>query len=98
MAKVEPSKAGMALTDVILDLFRVNSLLLMQGDRLVSDLGLTSARWQVLGAIVYAPRPEPVAPERSASLRDSLGEAERAEEAARQERESAAMRQPVGLD
>lgn len=61
MAKVEPSKAGMALTDVILDLFRVNSLLLMQGDRLVSDLGLTSARWQVLGAIVYAPRPEPVA-------------------------------------
>jgi hypothetical protein len=44
------------------------------------------------------PRPEPVAPERSASLRDSLGEAERAEEAARQERESAAMRQPVGLD
>ncbi|MGA2494488.1 MAG: MarR family winged helix-turn-helix transcriptional regulator [Roseiarcus sp.] len=55
------TKPGVALTDVILGLFRVNSLLLMRGDRLVADLGLTSARWQVLGAIVYADRPEPVA-------------------------------------
>jgi len=58
---MEPIRLGMALTDVILDIFRVNSLLLLQGDRLVSELGLTSARWQILGAIVYAPRPEPVA-------------------------------------
>jgi DNA-binding MarR family transcriptional regulator len=58
---MELTKSGMALTDVILDLFRVNSLLLMRGDRLVASLGLTSARWQVLGAIVYAHRPEPVA-------------------------------------
>ena len=55
------TKPGVALTDVILVLFRVNSLLLLRGDRLVADLGLTSARWQVLGAIVYAERPEPVA-------------------------------------
>ncbi len=61
MRTMEPTKRGMALTDVILDIFRVNSLLLSQGDRLVSELGLTSARWQILGAIVYAPRPEPVA-------------------------------------
>ena len=58
---MEPIRLGMALTDAILDIFRVNSLLLLQGDRLVSELGLTSARWQILGAIVYAPRPEPVA-------------------------------------
>ena len=58
---MEPIRPGMALTDVILDIFRVNSLLLLQGDRLLSELGLTSARWQILGAIVYAPRPEPVA-------------------------------------
>jgi DNA-binding MarR family transcriptional regulator len=58
---MELTKPGMALTDVILDLFRVNSLLLLRGDRLVAGLGLTSARWQVLGAIVYAQRPEPVA-------------------------------------
>lgn len=53
--------AGTALTSVILDLFRLNSRLLARGDRLVASLGLTSARWQILGAIVYAERPEPVA-------------------------------------
>jgi DNA-binding MarR family transcriptional regulator len=58
---MELTKPGMALTDAILDIFRVNGLLLLQGDRLVAELGLTSARWQILGAIVYAPRPEPVA-------------------------------------
>ncbi len=53
--------AGEALTGLILDLFRVNSLLLTAGDRLVAHLGLTSARWQILGAIVAAERPQPVA-------------------------------------
>ncbi len=45
----------------MLDLFRLNSLALTAGDRLVASLGLTSARWQVLGAIVAAERPQPVA-------------------------------------
>ena len=58
---MELTKPGVALTGVILDLFRVNSLLVMRGDRLVAGLGLTSARWLVLGAIAYAERPEPVA-------------------------------------
>jgi len=49
------------LTGLILDLFRANSLLLTAGDRLVARLGLTSARWQILGAIVAAERPQPVA-------------------------------------
>lgn len=49
------------MTGLILDLFRVNNLSLTGGDRLVSQLGLTSARWQVLGAIVYAERAQPVA-------------------------------------
>jgi DNA-binding MarR family transcriptional regulator len=31
------------------------------GDRLVAELGLTSARWEILGAIVAAERPQPVA-------------------------------------
>ncbi|MBY5766968.1 winged helix-turn-helix transcriptional regulator [Rhizobium leguminosarum] len=52
---------GDALTDLVLDLFRVNNLLLSWGDRLVAPLGLTSARWQILGAIVAADRPQPVA-------------------------------------
>jgi DNA-binding MarR family transcriptional regulator len=53
--------AGDALTDLILGLFRLNNLLLTSGDRLVEPLGLTSARWQILGAIAYAERPQPVA-------------------------------------
>jgi DNA-binding MarR family transcriptional regulator len=35
--------------------------LLTVGDRLAAGLGLTSARWQILGAIVEAERPQPVA-------------------------------------
>jgi hypothetical protein len=55
------TSAGEAVTDLVLDLFRLNNLLLTGGDRLVAGLGLTSARWQILGAIVAAERPQPVA-------------------------------------
>jgi len=55
------TEAGEALTKLVLDLFRVNNLILGWGDRLVAPLGLTSARWQVLGAVVAAERPQPVA-------------------------------------
>jgi DNA-binding MarR family transcriptional regulator len=61
MSRTERTPAGNALTNLVLDLFRVNSLLLTAGDRLVARLGLTSARWQILGAIVSAERPQPVA-------------------------------------
>jgi len=61
MNKPRRTPAGDALTDLILDLFRLNSLLLTAGDRLVARLRLTSARWQILGAIVAAERPLPVA-------------------------------------
>src|SRR5271156_290146 len=61
MEKAERTPAGEALTDLVLDLFRLDSLLLTAGDRLVAPLGLTSARWQVLGAIITAERPQPVA-------------------------------------
>ena len=49
------------MTELILDLFKVNNRLLAAGDQLIADLGLTSARWQVLGTIVAADRPQPVA-------------------------------------
>jgi len=61
MPKSQRTSAGDALSDLMLDLFRVNSLLLTAGDRLVGRLGLTSARWQILGAILEAERPQPVA-------------------------------------
>ena len=60
-SRIKQSPAGEAVTDLILNLFRVNNLLLIAGDRMVDGLGLTSARWQVLGAIAYADRPQPVA-------------------------------------
>ena len=53
--------AGQTLTGLILAIFRLNGRLLVAGDRLVADLDLTSARWQVLGAIALAERPQPVA-------------------------------------
>lgn len=61
MPKKQRTQTGEAVTELILDVFRLNGRLLAAGDRLVSELGLTSARWQVLGAIAYADRPEPVA-------------------------------------
>lgn len=61
MNKTKRTAAGEALTGLILDLFRANGLLLTAGDRLVASLSLTSARWQILGAIADAERPEPVA-------------------------------------
>jgi DNA-binding MarR family transcriptional regulator len=61
MRKMKRTPAGDALTNIMLELFRLNSLILTAGDRLVARLGLTSARWQILGAIVAAERPQPVA-------------------------------------
>ena len=60
MNKTKRTPAGDALTNLVLDIFRLNSLILTAGDRLVAGLGLTSARWQILGAIVSAERPQPV--------------------------------------
>ena len=61
MNEMKRTPVGEALTNIVLDLFRLNSLLLTAGDRLVAGLGLTSARWHILGAIVAAERPQPVA-------------------------------------
>ena len=61
MIEAARTAAGDALTALMLDLFRLNSRLLAAGDRLVAPLGLTSARWQILGAIAAAERPQPVA-------------------------------------
>ena len=61
MKKTKRTPTGEALTDLVLDLFRLTSLLLTAGDRLVAGLGLTSARWQILGGMVAAERPQPVA-------------------------------------
>jgi DNA-binding MarR family transcriptional regulator len=51
------SLEGEKATEVILSTFRSNGLLLAAGDRLAAEHGLTSARWQVLGAVALAKRP-----------------------------------------
>ena len=50
-----------SLTELIRETFRLNGRLLEAGDELVRPLGLTSARWQVLGAIDASPVPLPIA-------------------------------------
>lgn len=57
MKKQTRSQVGEATTDLILATFRAKTLLLEAGDRLGAPEGLTSARWQVLGAIALADRP-----------------------------------------
>lgn len=52
---------GAVLTGLILEVFKLNGRLLGAGDQLVASLGLTSARWQVLGAIALSGAPQPVA-------------------------------------
>jgi DNA-binding MarR family transcriptional regulator len=52
---------GAALTELLLEIFHLNGALLAQGDRLVGDIGLTSARWQVMGAAALSPVPLSVA-------------------------------------
>jgi DNA-binding MarR family transcriptional regulator len=43
------------ITEFAIETFRLNGDLLEAGDRLVEGSGLTSARWQVLGAIAMSP-------------------------------------------
>ena len=44
-----------AFTSLIIEVFRVNGLLLAAGDRLTGPAGLSSARWQVLGVVEHGP-------------------------------------------
>lgn len=54
-AAVEP------ITALVLEVFKLNGRLLETGDALVREFGLTSARWQVMGAVSRSPMPLPVA-------------------------------------
>lgn len=55
MSELNP--AGEAFTDLVLEVFRVNGLLLAAGDHLTRPVGLSSARWQVLGVVEHGPIP-----------------------------------------
>src|ERR1700722_13152844 len=49
------------VADLIVTVFRLNGSLIDAGNRLVGAIGLTSAWWQVLGALSLSPAPLPVA-------------------------------------
>ncbi|MEM7244326.1 MAG: MarR family transcriptional regulator [Acidobacteriota bacterium] len=59
MIRFEPrpghTPEGAALTRAILSTFRLNGALIQAGDELIRDLGVSSAQWQVLGAIALSP-------------------------------------------
>lgn len=41
--------------DLVLSIFRLNGILQAEGDRMAGSLGLTSARWKVIGVIALSP-------------------------------------------
>jgi DNA-binding MarR family transcriptional regulator len=55
----KPTKAE-KLTEVTLSVFHLNGLLIEWGDRFSAPHGITSARWQVLGAMALASQPASV--------------------------------------
>jgi DNA-binding MarR family transcriptional regulator len=46
---------GWGFSELLIEVFRVNGLLLAAGDELAAPAGLTSARWQVLGVVDHGP-------------------------------------------
>ena len=52
-----PTEEGEAFTELVIEVFRLNGLLLQAGDRLTAPVGLSSARWQVLGVVEHGPVP-----------------------------------------
>lgn len=46
---------GQVFSELLVEVFRVNGLLLAAGDELARPAGLTSARWQVLGVVDHGP-------------------------------------------
>ena len=55
--RADRTAAGDAFTDLLLEVFRLNGALIAAGNELCADTGLTSSRWQILGAIAGADRP-----------------------------------------
>ena len=48
------SPKRMLFLDLVLSIFRLNGLLIAEGDEMTEALGLTSARWKVIGVIALS--------------------------------------------
>lgn len=62
-----PSEKSNQFTAIVLAVFRLNGQLIEWGNQFSQPHGLTSARWQVLGAIAMAARP-PSIPQIAATM------------------------------
>lgn len=51
------TRSGSLFTELVFEVFRLNGGLLASGDRLTKPIGLTSARWQVMGTLRNSPEP-----------------------------------------
>ena len=51
------TQEGKQFTDIVLEVFKLNGLLILEGDKLTNELGLSSARWKVLGAVALSQTP-----------------------------------------
>ena len=56
LSMMEDASSVDILTDIILEIFRLNGAMLNVGNELTKPFGLTSARWQIMGALVEANR------------------------------------------
>jgi len=54
---MQHTREGHLFTDLVLEVFKLSGLLVTAGDELTQELGLTSARWKVLGALANAESP-----------------------------------------
>ena len=55
------TQKGEVFTQIVLEIFKLNGLLLTEGDRITEPFGLSSARWKVLGAVAMSETPLTVA-------------------------------------
>jgi len=51
------TQEGKQFTGIVLEVFKLNGLLILEGDKLTYKLGLSSARWKVLGAVASSGSP-----------------------------------------
>lgn len=57
---IESSEQGRAVGSLIFEALRLAGRLTLAGDAMMAEIGLTSARWQILGIVAYLPSPRTV--------------------------------------
>jgi DNA-binding MarR family transcriptional regulator len=60
-AGIAYTASGKVCTELVLEVFRFNGRLVFVGDRMTKALGLSTARWQTLGAMALSEQPLTVA-------------------------------------